>query len=363
MRKFLLALLPLFFVFTSCTEQKPFTQTVKAPVGDIRALLIHLGYNMWCDWPTEAMGEDLEETVKYFSTENKKRPNLHLITVDSVWRKVTDYAAENGINMLVVDLGEGLQYLSHPELAVEGSWSPEKMQEEIRRLNALGMEVVPKLNFSTTHNGWMKDYRHMVSSAPYNKMCSEVIADVVEIFGHPRFFHIGYDEEEPRHQAYFTYQLLRTGEVWMKDFLYIVSEIEKHGARAWAWSDYAWRHPEYIERCPKSVIQQNWYYDAQYGGFDPATNKTVDYERLITFWNLEEAGFDQVPCGTNWVGKGRKELGVGGDDIMGKLVTTCRDVISEDHLYGFMIAPWMPCTAESADTQLRAIEILRDALK
>ena len=68
------------------------------------------------------------------------------------------------------------------------------MQAEIQRLNSMGIEVIPKLNFSTTHNGWMGDYSHMVSSKPYYRMCEDVIRDVVEIFGHPRYFHIGLDE-------------------------------------------------------------------------------------------------------------------------------------------------------------------------
>ena len=347
----------------SCKKQDTFSQSFQAPIGDIRALYIQLGHNMWCDWPTQVMGGDLEEAVKLLP--ERKRPHLDLstMTVDSLWRKVTDCAALNGINMLVVDLGEGLQYPSHPELSVEGSWSVEKMREEIARLNAMGMEVIPKLNFSCTHNGWMKDFRHMVSSEPYYRMCSDVIADAMEIFGNPRFFHIGFDEETLGHQSLFTYQLLRSGESWWRDFLFIIGEVESHGARPWVWSDYGWNHPDYFERCPKSVVQQNWYYDEAYGGFDPETNKTPDHDRLITFWKLDEAGFDQVPCGTNWVGYKRRELGVGADDVIGKLVSTCRKVISKEHLYGFMMAPWSACNPEGTDFQLHGIELFREALE
>ena len=174
----------LFLVFAvltmaSCSEKEHFTQTYQAPIGDIRALHILLGGNVSQDWPTPAMGDNLEEAVKLLP--EAKQPALKLVAVDSVWRKVTDYAARNGVNTLVVELAEALQYPSHPELAVEGSWSPKKMQEEVKRLNDMGMEVIPLLNFSSTHNGWLKDYRHMVSSAPYYKVCSELIADVVKI--------------------------------------------------------------------------------------------------------------------------------------------------------------------------------------
>ena len=346
----------------SCKQQDRFSQTFQAPIGDIRAYYIRLGNNMWCDWPTQAMGSDIKEAVSLLP--EKKRPNLTLseLTVDSLWRKVTDHAAESGINMLVVDLGEGLQFPSHPELAIEGSWSVEKMRAELARLNALGIEVIPKLNFSNTHNGWMKDYRHMVSSEPYYRMCADVIADAVEIFGHPRFFHIGFDEENLHHQLQFTYQVMRTDECWWRDFLFIISEVERHGARAWVWCDYGWHHPEYYERCPKSVIQQNWYYDECNGGFDPETNTTADHDRLMAFWKLEAAGFDQVPCGTNWAGYVRRQLGIGADDVIGRLVPTCRKVISKEHLYGFMMAPWSPCDSAGTAFQLRGIDLFKEAL-
>ena len=357
-----LALLTLLLLaLAGCRQERPFTQSCQAPIGDIRALYIELGHNMWCDWPTQAMGDNLEEAVQLLP--ENKRPDLKLRTVDSLWRKVTEHAAAQGLNMIVVDLGEGLQYPSHPELAIEGSWSPEKMRAEIRRLNALGVEVIPKLNFSNTHNGWMKDYRHMISSAPYYQMCADVIADVTEIFGHPRFFHIGYDEETASFQRNFNYQMLRVGENWWRDFLYIIGEVERNGARPWVWSDYCWHHPDYYERCPKSVIQQNWYYDEQYGGFDPETNETSDRARLVAFRKLDEVGFDQVPCGTNWVGSGRRRLGVGADDVIGKLVATCRETISKEHLYGFLMAPWKSCTPEGTPDQLHGIDLFKEALE
>lgn len=350
-------------VLTGCSgKEEPFAQTVQAPTGDIRAIYLELGHNMWCDWPTAVMlqGRTMEEACALLP--ENKRPDLKLSCEDSVWTAVTNYAAGKGVNMIVVDLGEGLYYPSHPELAIEGTWSVEKMRSEIKRLNALGIEVIPKLNFSNTHNGWMKDYRHMVSSEPYYKMCSDVIADAMETFGNPRFFHIGFDEEDEHHQKQLAYQCSRVNEVWFHDLLYIVGEVEKHGARAWMWSDYGWYHPEYFERCPKSVIQQNWYYDECNGGFDPETNNTADKPRLSEFWTLEKYGYDQVPCGTQWVGRGRREAGVNADDVIGKDVKLGREVISKEHLYGFMMALWDPCTTECVDNIKHGIDLFAEAL-
>ena len=330
-------------------------QAVQAEKGRICSILLHLGNNMWCDYPSESMGKTPEEGSALL----EKKPDLSLICSDEVWRTVTDRAAGNGVNMIVVDLGEGLFYPSHPELAIEGTWSIEKMRAEISRLNALGIEVIPKLNFSTTHNGWMGDFSHMVSSKPYYRMCEEVIADVMEIFGHPRFFHIGCDEERADFQSKHQYKYVcaRLDEYWWHDLFHLVDTVGKHGARTWMWSDHLWYHPDFIDRCPKSVIQQNWFYDSQNGGFDLSANTTSDLIRLKSFLTLDEAGFDQVPCGTNWVGGVRKSQNIGADDVIGKLVGFCHEHISPEHLMGVMMAPWDPTDAEHLDHLVRGIDL------
>ncbi|MBQ9892952.1 MAG: twin-arginine translocation signal domain-containing protein [Bacteroidales bacterium] len=331
-------------------------QTALADIGHIRAVLLHLGHNMWCNYPSEAMGKTLQEGALPLDP----KPDFSLSCNDAAWRSATDRAAEKGVNMIVVDLGEGLFYPSHPELAIQGTWSVEKMRGEIARLNALGIEVVPKLNFSTTHNGWMGDYTHMVSSKPYYRMCEEVIADVVEIFGHPRFFHIGCDEERASFQENngYKYVCARIDEFWWHDLYHLVDTLDGHGVRPWMWSDHMWYHPDFCDRCPRGVVQQNWFYDSRNGGFNLETNNTSELIRLQSYLKLDQAGFDQVPCGSNWAGHERKELGIGADDVMAGLVGFCREHISPEHLMGFMMASWDATTPSGLDHILRGIDLL-----
>ena len=346
-----------------CATRKPLARF--AAPGEIKAFLLHLGHNMWCDWFPEDI--DRKAAMAGIPEGRTPLPDTVLRNQDALWRQVTDHAAAKGLNMIVVDLGEGLVYPSHPELAIEGSWTPGKMRAEIARLNALGLEVIPKLNFSTTHNGWLKHYRRMLSTPAYYKVCEDLIADVADIFDRPRFLHVGYDEETASHQDGSGRCLLvtvRKGEFWLHDFLHIVRTVEKNGMRAWAWSDYGWDHPEFYARCPKSVLMSNWYYDECYGGFDLASNKTWDGKRLKGFYDLEKAGFDQVPCGTNWAGWKRAKLKVGADDVIGKLVKLCRRDIPAARLKGFMMAPWASCDTEAnMRKNIKGIDLFADALK
>lgn len=341
---------------------KPLEQTVQAPFGDVRALYIMLGHNMWCQWPTEAMGSDLEAAIKYLPED--KQPDLELICKDENWKQVTDHAASKGVNMLVVDLGEGLYYPSHPELAIPGTWSVEKMQQEIRRLNSLGMEVIPKLNFSNNHNGWMKDYQHMVSSRPYYQMCKDVLTDVYNIFGHPRYIHLGFDEEDNYSlQRYFNYIMMRCGESWWQDFLYIVGIVEGLGARAMMWSDYGWDHADFYIRCPKSVVQCPWYYDNNMEGFDPDTIKSQAKKRVLCYYELGRNGFDVLGSGSNWVSGYRRKKGANADEVMGEIIKLTRRAVPKEHLMGFLVAPWTNCGSQAGVRhQLRGIDQLIEGI-
>ena len=190
---------------------------------EMSAMLLHLGHNLWCDYLPEDMDND--------RILGKDKPDTVLRNKDELWNRAVARMAERKLNMLVIDVAEGLVYPSHPELAIKGSWSPEKLNAEVRRLRALGIEAIPKLNFSTTHNGWMKHYHRMISTDPYYRMCEDVIKDVAEVFEHPRFLHIGYDEERAEEQLKFhghRIVIARLKELWDHDFLHIVRTSEKN---------------------------------------------------------------------------------------------------------------------------------------
>ena len=323
----------------------------------ISAVLLHLGHNMWCEW----LPDDVMKTAKIGE---KHVPDLKLRSKEDLWRRVTARMAEHKLNMVVIDIGEGLVYPSHPELAIEGSWSPDKLRDEIIRLRGMGLEAIPKLNFSATHDGWLKHYHRMLTLPKYYEVVKDVIRDVAEVFDTPRLFHLGYDEETAGYSSGRNYFVMRAGDMWWHDFLYTIKCTEDCGCRPWVWSDYGWDHPDYFKRCPKSVVQSNWYYDECLGGFDLEKDTTPHRKRLKEFWDLEAAGFDQIPCGTNWVGWARRKANVGADDVIGKLVKLGRKVISDKHLLGFMMAPWASCdTEENTQKNLKGVDLFAEALK
>ena len=102
------------------------------------AFMIYLGSNMWAK-----KGEK-----RPYRTEWEEEYHEEMVTSKEVWRKVTDFLPECGINTLLIDIGEGVQFDSHPELAIPGSWTKTELKTEIERLRAMGITPIPKLNFS-----------------------------------------------------------------------------------------------------------------------------------------------------------------------------------------------------------------------
>ena len=64
------------------------------------------------------------------------------------------------------------------------------------------------------HNMWGE----MVTTTPYYNACRDLIRDAAEMFDHPRFLHIGYDEERISHQKGFL-MAPWAGDYDEKDFL------------------------------------------------------------------------------------------------------------------------------------------------
>lgn len=55
-----------------------------------------------------------------------------------VWNHIVDKCAEKGVNTILLDVGEGIRFDSHPEIAIEGSWIPEEMKKRGAQIKGNG---------------------------------------------------------------------------------------------------------------------------------------------------------------------------------------------------------------------------------
>ena len=255
----------------------------------IWATFFYLGTNMWRDKDAPAHVDD-----KYFP------PVSGTIWCDEMhfdvemFHKITEQLPAMGINTLLLDVGDGVRYDSHPEIGIRGAMTPDELRAEVRRLRALGIEPVPKLNFSAGHDAWLGEYQKMLSTDVYRNVIGDLIHELCDIFEKPKYFHLGMDEETMPAQEKYGYSVVRAKPLWWRDFYHMVDACEKENARPWIWADCIWHHPEeFAAKMPKSVLQSNWHYWALKG--EDAT-KGQNGWGFKTFFDLDRLGFDQVPC-------------------------------------------------------------------
>lgn len=279
--------------------------------------LVHLGSNLW------------NEVGNTTGREHRSTPqaSTSLLFNRECWNRHTEELRNAGVDTLVIDIAEALKYESHPEINVRDSWDHDTMKKEIERLEGMGFELIPKLNFSACHDVWLGDYSRMLSTPPYYQVCKDLIDEVCSLFK-PKHFHIGMDEETAQNQRYLKFCAVRQGDLWWHDLLYLVDCVEKNDARAWIWSDMAWSDPDtFYKKMPKTVVQCNWYYRNIFEGealTDPLR------ARLEMFVRMGELGYDQVPTGSVCFDVNNFE----------GLTKYCVENIRESSLMGMMQTAW-----------------------
>lgn len=325
----------------------------------IWANLIHLSFNMWQDftpeeYKTESYPPDypFEKIVDWAGHFQPK-----LTCEKEAWDKILTRMADSGMNMAVIDLGDGVQYESHPEISVKNAWTPKQLKEVLKQARSIGIEPIPKLNFSAAHKAWLGPYQRQISSQAYYDVCKNLIEEVIDIFDKPRFFHLGMDEETCSHQSGFKYSVVRNNDLWWNDFYYLVDQVERNNVRSWIWSDKAWRDKdEFFRKMPKTVLQSNWNYEEQGPTFteDGKPNDAIGQ----AFIDLEEHGFDQIPSCSLWLNKKWVNY-----DNFDRIVKHTKRIIEPQRLKGFMQTTWIPTLDRCLETHYKAIDLVKEVRK
>ena len=161
--------------------------------------LIHLSEHMWADALTPSWFKYLEPSY----SENNM--------VDfAVWDDTIKFLAECKYTHVLIDVGDAVKYERRPEISAPNAWAKDFLKKKLDEIRALGMKPIPKLNFSTCHDTWLKKYARMTSTEEYYAATSDCIAEVAELFDSPEYFHLGFDEEIPLYQVNNGYEMCVT---------------------------------------------------------------------------------------------------------------------------------------------------------
>lgn len=293
---------------------------------------------------------------------------------DEAWKILVDKAVENGFNQIVLDLGEGVRYGSHPELAHPGAWTRERVREEVKALRERGIELIPKLNFSAGHDMWLGDYGKMIGLPKYYEVCHDLITEVYNLFDKPRYIHLGMDEEDdPQFFEKMELVTFRRGELLWHDLQYLCDCVRDMGSTPWIWGDIPFiQHEEFSKRIkPGDIMISPWNYRGlkeehytpieskpeYYNHYAPRGYKYVEQDPLCVRYMersvpTAEAGYDIVPCASICFG-----CVYNPDDVVEYFMQNA----PREHLAGFMIAPWRSTEMENIDEIVKNMEMLKAA--
>lgn len=249
----------------------------------MKAALLHLGSNMWAKKGQEGYHDVLD-------------------CDKDIWVKITNEMARLDYNAILIDMGEGVQLKSHPELSVEGSWTQEEFRAELKRLKEMGLTPYPKFNFSAGHSAWLQEYNYMVGSPEYDKVCKDVIEEVIDLFDTPEFFHLGLEEEDEIMQKHYTVSVMRTPKKKMRDALYLMDVCRSKGVRPWIWAD-EWTvrdlggEEEFCKNVGRDVLMSNYQY-CKITERELAEGRENAWYKFYV--KLGEWGYEQVPTESVW---------------------------------------------------------------
>lgn len=303
-----------------------------------------------------------------------------LMLDDEVWEKVVAQSIESGVNTIVFDLLDGFEYGSHPEIALPGAWTRQRLKKEIKRLKENGICAIPKLNFSATHDGWLKEYGRKLSTPEYYRVCRDLIYEAALIFDNPRYIHLGMDEESASHAVYSSPAVYRHKDLLWYDLEYLCDCVRDKGSVPWIWSDPRFEYPEKFRENFKSgdIVLSPWMYNAirkehytpiasrqvyvDYYNREPYKSLNMTYVEedpaIIRF--MEHAlpcvmdGYDVVPC----VSTINKCIYNAVD-----LLEYFKDNAPKDRVLGYITSPWWALTKENESAILTDIKVLGLAKK
>ena len=289
----------------------------------IWAFLIHLGTNCWLQKGAVADFPRPEEGFLFRD---------EMFCDKQTWRKVVDFLPSRGINTLLIDVADGVCYDRHPEISIPGAWTKAELRAELDRLRSMGITPIPKCNFSSGHNAWMKEYAFMIGTPKHYEVCKDVIEELIELFDTPPFFHLGLEEEE--YEAIKGYPIAIIRAPWKKteDAKFLFDVCRAHGVRPWIWAgdrdvmgfggDEAFR-----KNVGTDVLLSNYFYH-QIRCNDDAVNRYPFAEYCVKF---AEWGYEQVPTGSTWTWHANNK------DVM----RFCKNYVDDKSLAGFMTASWL----------------------
>jgi hypothetical protein len=241
--------------------------------------------------------------------------------------EIVDAMADSGLNLLVVDVADGVVYRSHPELKRRYSVPIAQLRQLAEHARQRGIEVVPKLNFAQSgrhhHNEWFRPHRRLFDSKEYWRLAFELVDELIGVCRPERFFHVGMDEDHDRSHRQFAEAICTLAEGMKERDLRAVMWKDSP-VTGGAWECHGEKSRAAEKTTPRDVVQVPWGY----------RDVRADVVR-----SLKRKGFEV------WGATG------GNPD----LVREWRDALLRQGGSGILLTAWRPCRPGNCKAMLDQI--------
>ena len=299
---------------------------------------------------------------------------------DEMWDYIVEEAPKAGINTIVLDICAGIEFASHPEITLDGAWTRKRLRQELARCKEKGLTLIPKINFSATHDVWLGPYCRMISTPAYYQLCNDLIKEAYELFDHPEYIHLGMDEEDEDHaiRRKNGVVIYRKGKALWDDLRFLIDCVVDTGAKPWIWSCPLFADPEGYKANidPDEVILSPWYYSAikeehwtpvnsrsaitEYYQQDRYKGMKIDYVEqdpfYVNFRNkalpLMKEGYKYVPCAST-----TEQCPYNTEEILEYF----KEGAPDDQIVGYITTTWRPTLVQNKNDVVAAFKYLKEA--
>ncbi|MBQ7109201.1 MAG: hypothetical protein IJN99_02425 [Clostridia bacterium] len=302
-----------------------------------------------------------------------------LLFDDDSWNYIVDEVAAAGLNTLIIDICGGIDFASHPEITVKGAWTRKRLRDEIAKCREKGLTLIPKLNFATVHSKWLKKYSRMISTPEYYQVCNDLIKEAYELFEHPKYIHLGMDEEDAKHAKTEELAIYRQGELYWHDVRFLIDCVKDTGATPWMWSCPLFDNPEEYKKHidADEAILSPWYYNAfREEHYTPVASKQlyIDYYKQPEYKGMDIKYIEDDPFLVRFrelavpllKAEGYKYAPAGSvcnrcDYNIIEMVEYFKERAPEEQIPGYVMTVWKPTIPKYKGEVDRAIKLMKEA--
>ncbi len=218
-----------------------------------------------------------------------------------------------GYNMLLWEMEDAVRFDTCPEIAAPDAMSKKEMAELLAFARESGFENTPLLQ-TLSHNAYVlrhPKYQHLserpgflelycLSRPETGRFLTDWTGEIADLFGNPRFFHIGADEARKigKECDLCSKNVEKTGVAGLiaKNLWPVTQALFERRITPVMWADMVHSHPELKTMLDRRTVLADWWYEPPERAFRPVGPEQKRVDVFAEAAELRKSGFAVWGC-------------------------------------------------------------------